>query len=236
MTYCPDGLQVYYATETQQYNYAQIYGHYELQPIDVNGRPYFKKASYFELIENNVEIIESYGFWYDGLGYWWIGFDSEKGQSIGAASYVKDVFCPHQLSDFNWLLLDGNDWYTAGDGLGIKCKCIFIQNKTKSEFHSKKMIFHDILGSFGSCTDITAGDVVILDKDEEFVRSEFEKINLFWHDFMKSMLGNKYTIIVSTFGSDVVPLPSPDGSPNDIWYFPRTVVTKICSKLIRADV
>ena len=115
MNYCQDGLQVYFATETQQNTFAAtIYGHYKLQPNDVNGRTYFKMGSH--------------GFWYDGLGYWWIGYDSAKGQSIGAASYVKDVFCPHQLSDFNWLVLDGNNWYTAGNGLGIKCKCIFIQN------------------------------------------------------------------------------------------------------------
>ena len=78
--------------------------------------------------------------------------------------------------------------------------------------------------------------MVILDKDEKFVRSEFEKFNFVWDDLMKAMLGNRFTIIVSTYGSDVVPLPSPDGSQNGIWYFPRTVVTKICSKLIRADV
>ena len=113
MNYCQDGLQVYFATETQQYTYIQIYGHYELQPNDVNGRPYFK--------------IGPYGFWYDGIGMWWIGYDSDQGQSYGIAYYIKDVFCPHQLSELNWSLYDGNEWYEAGNDLVITCKGIFIQ-------------------------------------------------------------------------------------------------------------
>ena len=55
MNYCQDGLQVYFATEIQQYTYATIYGHYELQPNDVNGRPYFKMGFY--------------GLWYDNHTY-----------------------------------------------------------------------------------------------------------------------------------------------------------------------
>ena len=116
MNYCQDGLQVYFATETQQYTYGTIYGRYELQPNEVNGRPYFKMG-----------VI---GIWWDGIGYWWIGVDMWKGQTIGYAYYVKDVFCPHQLSEWDWLLLDGTSWYSAGNKLGITCKYIFIQNKT----------------------------------------------------------------------------------------------------------
>ena len=115
MNYCQDGLQVYFATETQ--TYYSIYGHYELQPNDVNGRPYFKMGPF--------------GFWYDGLGNWWIGLDSEKGQSFGVAFYKKDVFCPHQLSEMNWGISNGTDWYIDSDGsdLVITCKCIFIQKQ-----------------------------------------------------------------------------------------------------------
>ena len=114
--YCQDGLQVYFATETQQYTFVpMIYGHYELQSKDVNGRPYFKKGSY--------------GFWYDGVNRWYIGLDSMKGQSIGYARYKEDVFCPHQLSELNWELLDGTIWYSAGNDLDITCKYNFIQNK-----------------------------------------------------------------------------------------------------------
>ena len=113
MNYCQDGLQVYFATETQQYTHAQIYGHYELQPSDVNGRPYFKMGAY--------------GFWYDGLGDWWIGLDSRKGQPIGLAYHDRDVFCPHQFSESNWWHYDGTGWYQAVNDLVITCKCIFIQ-------------------------------------------------------------------------------------------------------------
>ena len=118
INYCQDGLQVYFATETQQYTYEPIYGHYELQPNEVNGRPYFKMGSL--------------GFWWDGSDQWWIGGDNFKGQSFGGAYYDKDVFCPHQLSEWEWSLFDGTDWYSDTDGsdLGITCKCIFIQNKT----------------------------------------------------------------------------------------------------------
>ena len=114
MNYCQDGLQVYFATETQQYTYASIYGHYELQPNAVNGRPYFKMGSY--------------GFWWDGISLWWIG--TNIGQSYGIAYYDKDVFCPHQLSEWEWWLFDGSNIYYAGNDLGITCKYISIQNKT----------------------------------------------------------------------------------------------------------
>ena len=111
MDYCQDGLQVYFATETQQYTTVPIYGHYELQPNDVNGRPYFKMGSF--------------GFWYDGFGVWWFG--DAIGQSIGFAWYKQDVFCPHELSELNSALFDGNEFISAGNNLVITCKCIFIQ-------------------------------------------------------------------------------------------------------------
>ena len=74
MTYCQDGIQAYYGTETQQYTYFPIHGHYELQAFDVNGRPYFKKGFY--------------GLWWDGIDRWWIGKDSDRGQSHGGAYYL----------------------------------------------------------------------------------------------------------------------------------------------------
>ena len=106
--YCQDGIEAYYGTETQQYTYTSIYGHYDLQLGNVNGRPYFKKGNY--------------GLWWNGVEDWWIGYDSKKGQSIGFAYYTKDVFCPHQLTDRNWRLYDGSDWKAAGKDLGISCK------------------------------------------------------------------------------------------------------------------
>ena len=100
----------FYGTETLQYTYFQIYGHYELQPFDVNGRPYFKMGSR--------------GLWWDEIDNWWIGSDGNKGQSYGVAYYTKDVFCPHQLTEWNWQVWDGTDWKYALKDLGISCKYI----------------------------------------------------------------------------------------------------------------
>ena len=112
--YCQYGLQVYIASKPHRS------GHYELQPNDVNGRPYFKMGPY--------------GFWWNGMGSWWIGNDIDKGQSFGVAYYEKDAFCPHQLFELNWGLIDGSYMYLAGNDLVITCKCIFILNKRESEF------------------------------------------------------------------------------------------------------
>ena len=109
MNYCQNGLQV----KTQQYIYQPIHGNYELQQNDVNGRPYFKMGYY--------------GFWWNGIDKWWIGYDISKGQSVGFAYYDKDVFCPHQLSELNWRLWDGINMYSAGNDLVIICKCHVIQ-------------------------------------------------------------------------------------------------------------
>ena len=114
MNYCQDGIEVYYGTEIQQYTSASIYGHYELQPGAVNGRPYFKKGIN--------------GLWWDGIDDWWIGYDVDKGQSFGRAYHTKDVFCPHQLTEWNWRLYDGTDWKYAGKDLGISCKYIYVKH------------------------------------------------------------------------------------------------------------
>ena len=114
MNYCQDGLKVYFASKTPQYT--SIYGHYELQANDVNGRPYFKMGSY--------------GFWWDIRDLtWMIGLDSEKGNTLAYAYYRKDVFCPDQLSEWNWLL----GWNHAGNDLGTTC-CKYMH------FHSKKSL------------------------------------------------------------------------------------------------
>ena len=67
MNYCQDGLQVYFATETQQYTFRPIYGHYELHSNEVNGRPYFQKGSYV--------------IWWDGTKNWWISHNKNVGQA-----------------------------------------------------------------------------------------------------------------------------------------------------------
>ena len=94
----------YYGTETKPYvsGYRLFYGYYELQPGDVNGRPYFKRG-YF-------------GLWWNGINQWWIGKNIYKGQSIGLAKYTKDVFCPHQLKS-DWRLWYGTSWKDANKDL-----------------------------------------------------------------------------------------------------------------------
>ena len=126
MNYCQDGIQVYFPTEWQWYDDEHnsgnnIYGHYKLQSYYVNDRPYFKMGDY--------------GLWWNGISEWWIGRDIKKGQSLGYARVYKDVFCPHQLSDLEWLLWSNkwNIWYSL-NGFGIAdlfitCKCIFIQTE-----------------------------------------------------------------------------------------------------------
>ena len=115
LNYCQDGIRVYFGTDTKNYNYAPIYGHYELQPGDVNGRPYFKMGSF--------------GLYWDGISKWWIGQDSKKGLPSGYAYYIKDSFCPHQLSikPFYWSIFDGFLWKMANFDLGISCKHISIK-------------------------------------------------------------------------------------------------------------
>ena len=126
MNYCQDGIEVYYGTETQQYTYRLIYGYYELQPGDVNGRPYFKKGTK--------------GLWWDGIDQWGFGFDSSKGNSVGVAYYTKDVFCPHQLTEWNWNLYYGINWIYAGKDLGISCK--YIQNQIiRSRIYNAEAVY-----------------------------------------------------------------------------------------------
>ena len=113
MSYCQDGIHVKFTAETLQNTYfSSMYGYYELDPIEVNGRPYFKNGAY--------------GIWWNGIDYWCIGQDSMKGQTLGFAFYEKDVFCPHQLAESEWWLFDGTDWYPANGDLVITCKCNFI--------------------------------------------------------------------------------------------------------------
>ena len=118
MNYCQDGLQVYFDTEIEKIVGEYLGGYYELQAIDINGKPYF------EMINGGL-----YGFWWDGIDSWWIGYEFRKGQAIGFAYHKKDVFCPSQLFEWDWAILIDNEWQSAFEFLGISCKCISIQIK-----------------------------------------------------------------------------------------------------------
>ena len=108
LNYCQDGISVYFGNENMKYDYKAIYGQYELQTGEVNGRPYFQ--------------MEPFGFWWDGIQRWWIGLDSMKGLPSGYAHYTKDAFCPHQLSEFKWFLFDGFYFWIGKFDLRISCK------------------------------------------------------------------------------------------------------------------
>ena len=121
LKYCQDGLEVYYSTETQHYTYLQIYGHYELQPNDINGKLFF-------LNEKDV------GLWWDGVSFWWIGSENSKGEAVGVGYIMTDVFCPYQLPEWDWTLWDGSVWFPAGNQLGINCNNFFIPKKYSLNF------------------------------------------------------------------------------------------------------
>ena len=67
--------------------------------------------------------------------------------------------------------------------------------------------------------------MVILSDDEHLVKSEFGLSNFIWDDQMRLMLGRKFPI-VAIIDPKTVTLPSPDGSQDGKWYFPKSLVTK----------
>ena len=67
--------------------------------------------------------------------------------------------------------------------------------------------------------------MVVLSDNEHLVKSEFGLSNFIWDDKMRLMLGEKFPI-VAIFDPKTVALPSPDGSQDGKWYFPKSLVTK----------
>ena len=67
--------------------------------------------------------------------------------------------------------------------------------------------------------------MVILSDDEHLVKSEYGLLNFRWDDRIRLMLGEKFPI-VAIFDRKTVALPSPDGSQDSKWYFPKSFVTK----------
>ena len=116
LKHCQDGIEVYYKTETLQYE--NFYGHYKIEPsIVIHDRPYFKN--------------EQYGLWWSG-GYWYIGDDFSQGSAYGFAMYTSDVFCPSQLiqDTITWYLYFAiHGWVPAGDYLHMSCKYIGSNNE-----------------------------------------------------------------------------------------------------------
>ena len=128
LNYCQDGISVYFGNENMKYDYKAIYGQYELQTGELNGRPYFQ--------------MEPFGFWWDGIKRWWIGLDSWKGLPYGYAYYTKDAFCPHQLSEFKWFLFDGFSFWIGKFDLRISCKHNLIKYSESWNTGDSLMWFH----------------------------------------------------------------------------------------------
>ena len=68
--------------------------------------------------------------------------------------------------------------------------------------------------------------MVILSDDEHLVKSEFNLSHFIWDDKMRLMLGKKFPI-EAIFDHKTVALPSPVGSQDGNWYFPKSLVTKV---------
>ena len=98
-----------------------MYALYELQPSDINNRPYFKN--------------EAFSIWWSN-GYWFIGEDSLKGQALGHAFYEADEYCPHQLPQGNWNLLDENGNFYVEKHLYTSCKYLIIKSIVIKSLHN----------------------------------------------------------------------------------------------------
>ena len=106
---CKKGIEVFYATPNQEYWFEPgIYGYYDLQPLFINDRAYFRKGNY--------------GIWWDGEGKWTIGFNTNKGSNIGCACIERDAFCLHSIKDMEWELYwgDTGEWEKARKSLVIR--------------------------------------------------------------------------------------------------------------------
>ena len=74
------------------------------------------------------------------------------------------------------------------------------------------------------------GDIVFLTTSEFAVKQEFAKVNYIWNDQMKGMLGKRFPILEILEDGDIIALPSPDGSQNGKWYFPKRVLKIVPGK------
>ena len=114
MKYCQDGIRV---------EFERLKGHYEIQPILVNDKPYFKMGTI--------------GIWW-ASGSWYFGIDIVKGQSSGYGAYntetTSDDNCPHKLSKAKpWHILnEAFLWIESHQS--ITCK--YIQLKVDTCLHN----------------------------------------------------------------------------------------------------
>ena len=119
MNYCLDGIHVHNSAHFLQ-------GHYEIQQIDVNDRPYFKME------------MGALAIWWSN-GYWFISTVSYKGQAMGFAFYKTDEYCPNQLTETYWIITShyGDDLRSPDDFLGSVAGTLHISCKYISTIKSR---------------------------------------------------------------------------------------------------
>ena len=63
---------------------------------------------------------------------------------------------------------------------------------------------------------------------ESEVRKKLSESGYAWDDQMLGMLGKEFTILAvgHNSNSNIIAIPSPDGSQNGMWYFPSSVLYK----------
>ena len=72
------------------------------------------------------------------------------------------------------------------------------------------------------------GDKVVLLNSESEVKKKLSESGYRWSDQMLGKLGKEFTILgVWQYSNyDIIAIPSPDGSQNGMWYFPKSVLYK----------
>ena len=124
MKHCQDGIEVYYASETQEYTYAieHLYGYYEYHS-ESNGKPYFKQNDIKYCFDDNGYCGN--GIYWSG-GYWLMGKVDYVGATLGMAYYSSPSSCPRdfKLSSRGWRVYEATGWRLAHKDLHINCKYI----------------------------------------------------------------------------------------------------------------
>lgn len=73
------------------------------------------------------------------------------------------------------------------------------------------------------------GDIVRLSSDVKHIRRAMDTVDYRWSDLMAPMAGAEHEVLCLSRpnrGTNVVGLPSPDGSQGGVWYFPVTALER----------
>ena len=108
-------FEVYYATETQEYEYQpKIFGYYTKMSQKVNGRNHY------------ISEDGHYGIWWTKYTWWMIGSATAIGQNLGYA-YIENSNMNSEclpgpgIIGWNWVFYSEGKWQNAGKRLGVRC-------------------------------------------------------------------------------------------------------------------